>query len=425
MSGSQPEGKPFTISKRLVWEAFEKVRSNKGAAGVDGVSVEAFEKDLKSNLYKIWNRMSSGTYFPPAVRAVEIPKPGGVGVRTLGVPTVADRVAQTAVAMFLEPEVEKVFHPDSYGYRPGRSQLDALAVCRRRCWEYGWVVDLDIAAFFDTVPHDLVMKAVEKHTEARWVLLCVQRWLVAPLRQKDGTLAARDRGTPQGSAISPLLANLFLHYALDMWLAREFPAVRFERYCDDVVVHCRTEEQARHVRDAMASRLAGLGMELHPGKTKIVYCKDRRRDGTFPCTAFTFLGYTFRTRGAKGGGGKVFTSFLPAVSAAAKKDMGYEIRSWQIGRHTDLDMKALARKVNQIVRGWINYYGVFCKSELVRLLRRINECLVRWLVRKYKRLRRSYRRARKKLAEICQIYPGFFAHWRFGAKPAGWTMGAV
>jgi RNA-directed DNA polymerase len=425
MSESKPEGKSFGISKWLVQEAFGKVRDNKGAAGVDGQSIADFESDLQNNLYKIWNRMSSGTYFPPPVRAVEIPKAGGSGVRVLGVPTVADRVAQTVVAMFLEPAVEKVFHPDSYGYRPGRSAFDAVGVCRERCWKYDWVVDLDIKSFFDTVPHDRILAAVEKHTDQPWVLLYVRRWLQAPMRQPDGTLVARDRGTPQGSAISPLLANLFLHYAFDMWLARECPGVVFERYCDDVVVHCRTEAQACRVREAIGVRLAGFGMELHPDKTKVVYCKDGKRSGGYPHTEFTFLGYTFRARGAKGRGGEMFTSFLPAVSKAAKKAMGREIRSWRIGQRSDLDMKDLARRVNQVVRGWINYYGRFYKSELVLFLQRINKYLVHWLLHKYKRFRRSRRRAGRKLAEISQAYPGFFAHWRFGASPSGWTMGAV
>ena len=237
MSEPKPKDKPFVISKWVVKEAYEKVKANRGAAGVDEVSIAEFEADLKGNLYKLWNRMSSGTYFPPPVRAVEIPKKGS-GTRTLGVPTVADRVAQTVVRMYLEPEVEPIFHPDSYGYRPGRSALDAVATCRERCWKSNWVIDLDIRAFFDSIDHDLLLKAVSKHTDRAWVLLYVQRWLKAPLQKEDGTIVQRDRGTPQGSAISPLLANLFLHYAFDAWIAREFPTVSFERYADDAVVHC-------------------------------------------------------------------------------------------------------------------------------------------------------------------------------------------
>jgi RNA-directed DNA polymerase len=284
--------KAFEISKRVVWGAYEKVKANQGVAGVDGESIAEFEKNLKGNLYKLWNRMSSGTYFPPPVRAVEIPKAGGKGVRVLGVPTVSDRIAQTVVRSYLEPEVEPLFHPDSYGYRPGRSALDAVATCRQRCWEKDWVIDLDLKAFFDSLDHNLMMRAVSKHTDLRWVLLYVERWLKAPLQMEDGTLVQRDRGTPQGSAISPLLANLFLHYAFDQWLTREFPTVQFERYADDAVVHCATEGQARQVLDAIAQRMAQVGLELHPDKTRLVYCKQAGRSGSHEHERFNFLGYT-------------------------------------------------------------------------------------------------------------------------------------
>ena len=241
MDELKASGKPFQISKQEVWDAWIKVKGNQGAPGADGQSLAEFEADLKNNLYKIWNRMSSGTYFPPPVKAVEVPKAHGPGTRILGVPTVADRVAQTVAAAHLEKRVEPVFHPDSYGYRPGRSALDAVGACRERCWKYGWVIDLDIRKFFDSVRWDLVVKAVEAHTDARWVVLYVKRWLAAPLQLPDGTLQQRDRGTPQGSAVSPVLANLFMHYAFDLWLAREFPLVKFERYADDGAPRARLE----------------------------------------------------------------------------------------------------------------------------------------------------------------------------------------
>ncbi len=274
----KPDGKPFVISKRLVWEAWLRVKANKGAAGVDEESIAEFERDLKGNLYKLWNRMSSGSYMPPPVRAVEIPKKGGRGVRVLGVPTVADRVAQTVARLYLEPEVELVFHPDSYGYRPGRSAHDALRVCRQRCWRYDWVLDLDLKSFFDSLDHSLVLRSVAHHTDLRWVLLYVERWLKAPLQREDGTLQARDRGSPQGSAISPVLANIFLHYALDLWLVREFPEVPFERYADDAILHCRSEQQARVVLGAIVGRLAQVGLgrrvrQFLPGRRR------RRRKG--------------------------------------------------------------------------------------------------------------------------------------------------
>lgn len=277
---SEPSSKPFEISKQVVAAAFKKVRSKKGAAGVDGVTVEQFAQDDKNNLYKLWNRMSSGSYFPAPVRMVEIPKDGGRGTRVLGVPTVADRIAQTVAVAYLEPLVEPVFHPDSYGYRPGRSPLDAVAVCRQRCWRYAWAIDLDIQGFFDNLDHDLILKAVAHHTDEAWILLYVARWLRAPLRHADGSVTARDRGSPQGASISPLLANMFMHYAFDTWMAREFPHVPFERFVDDVIVHCVSEQQARRVKDAIASRLADCGgLRLHPDKTRIVYCKDSNRHG--------------------------------------------------------------------------------------------------------------------------------------------------
>lgn len=425
MNEPKLQDKPFQIDKMTVWEAYRRVRANKGAAGVDEVSIAAFEEDRDRNLYKIWNRLSSGSYFPPPVKAVEIPKAGGKGVRVLGVPTVADRIAQTVVRMYLEPEVEPIFHPDSYGYRPGRSALDAVGTCRKRCWRADWVIDLDIRAFFDTVPWDLVLKAVAHHTDQQWILLYVQRWLQAPLQRQDGTLVDRDRGTPQGSAISPLLANLFMHYAFDAWMVREFPGIGFERYCDDAVVHCRSERQARYVRDAIAARMAQVGLELHPDKTRIVYCKDEDRPGSAEHEKFTFLGYEFRPRLAKNRHGKHFVSFLPAVSTEAMKAMGTTIRSWSLGRRSDKSLDDLAAMFNSIVQGWINYYGRFYKSRLLYFLRRLNRHLVRWATRKYhKRLRNKERRAMAWLAEIARRSPRLFAHWRLGARPDGWAVGA-
>jgi RNA-directed DNA polymerase len=424
VSESKSQVKPFEISKRVVWKAYLRVKANKGAAGVDGQTIEQYEQNLKNNLFKLWNRLSSGSYFPPPVKAVAIPKAGG-GSRILGVPTVDDRIAQTVAAMYLEREVEPIFHPDSYGYRPGRSALDAVGRCRERCWRNDWVIDLDVRAFFDSVDHSLMLKAVERHTDQRWILLYVTRWLQAPIQQVDGALVARDRGTPQGSVISPVLANLYLHYAFDVWLARTFPAVTFERYCDDAVVHCASEEQARRVRDALAARLAAVGLELHPDKTRIVYCKDDDRRGDHEVTSFTFLGYTFRPRLAKSKHGKHFVSFLPAVSRDAVTAMGREMRSWHIARRSDKSLGDLARMFNSIVQGWINYYGRFYKSMLYPLLRRINDHLVRWAMRKYKRLRRREKRAGELLAEASRRSPWLFAHWRFGLKPGGWTMGAV
>jgi RNA-directed DNA polymerase len=302
--------------------------------------------------------MSLGSYMPPPVKAVEIPKKHG-RVRVLGVPTVADRVAQTVARLYLEPEVEPIFHQDSYGYRPGRSALDAVGRCRKRCWKYDWAIDLDLRAFFDSLEHSLVLKAVAHHTDLRWILLYVERWLKAPLQLEDGTLRQRDRGSPQGSAISPVLANIFLHYALDMWLVREFPVVPFERYADDAILHCKTQAQARVVLDAIIERLAQVGLELNLDKTRIVYCKDSNRKGSHEPLRFTFLGYTFRPRLAMSRSGAFFVSFCPAVADDAVKEIGRTIKRWRLHLWSRYTLADLAQAINPIVRGWINYYGRF------------------------------------------------------------------
>jgi RNA-directed DNA polymerase len=407
------QDKPFGIPKWAVWEAYQRVKSNRGAAGVDGQSIEDFERDLKGNLYRIWNRMSSGSYFPPPVRAVEIPKAGG-GVRVLGVPTVGDRVAQTVAAVFLEAEVEPIFHPDSYGYRPKRSALQAVGRCRERCWKSGWVIDLDIQAFFDSVPWELILKAVEHHLDAdrRWVLLYVDRWLRAPSRQVDGTTAARTRGTPQGSAISPVLANLFMHYAFDAWMEREFPSINFERYVDDVVVHCTSWSQAQMLVKAIGKRFRQVGLALHPAKTRIVACHREQKRGSYEHTAFTFLGYTFHARSAKNRNGEIFTSFLPAISKEALKRISGEVRRWRLHMRSSLSLDDLARWINPIVAGWMQYYGRFYRTVLYPLLRRINAYIVRWARKKYKRLK-TFKRAKAWWRAVTAREPLLFAQWRW------------
>ena len=416
--------KPFAISKHVVWEAYQRVKANDGAAGVDGASITEFERDLKGNLYKLWNRMSSGSYFPQPVRMVEIPKRDGQGVRVLGVPTVTDRIAQTVAKQYLEPQVEPIFHPDSYGYRPGRSALQAVEVCRERCWKADWVIDVDIRACFDTLDHELVLRAVRKHTDQKWILLYVERWLKAPMQREDGTRVARDRGSPQGSAISPLLANLFLHYAFDRWMQRTFPGIQFERYCDDVVVHCTSEQQAGDVREAIAQRLAECRLEMHREKTRIVYCKDADRRGNYVHERFDFLGYTFRPRLSKSKHGKHFVNFTPGVSDEAAKAIRRTIRSWRLDERSDKTLGDLARMFNVIIQGWINYYGRFYKAALYASLRPINGYLARWVLQKYKRLRRHRHRAIEVVANVARREPNLFAHWRFGLRPDGWAMGA-
>ena len=265
------------------------------------------------------------------------------------------------------------------------------------------------------MPWDLVVKAVEAHAADPWVVLYVKRWLAAPLALPDGTLQQRDRGTPQGSAVSPVLANLFLHYAFDAWMAREFPGVPFERYADDAVVHCRTERRAREVLAAIARRMGQVGLELHPDKTRIVYCKDGSRRRSYEHTAFTFLGFTFRARGARTRHGRVFTSFLPAISKDALTRLSAQVRAWRLHRMVRATFGDLARMINPVVRGWMQYYGRFYRSELHPLLKRINAYLVRWLRNKYKRLR-GFRKAHAAWKRVTRQYPAFLAHWAWTAS---------
>jgi RNA-directed DNA polymerase len=408
---SRLQGKSFAISKKVFLEAWELVKANRGAAGVDGESIVEFERDLKGNLYKLWNRMSSGTYMPPAVLAVQIPKRDGRGVRVLGVPTVADRVAQTVVRLYLEPGVESHFHSDSYGYRPGRSALDAVGVCRERCWRSDWVIDLDFQSFFDSLDHELVLRAVAAHTDERWVLLYIERWLKAPLDEGNGNLVARDRGTPQGSAISPVLANVFLHYAFDLWMDRDFPVVPFERYADDVVLHCKSERQAQFVLERIAERVASVGLAVNPGKTRIVYCKDSNRKGSHEHERFDFLGFTFRHRRARNKRGELFRTFTPAISDDAGKSIRREIKRWRLHLWSGMTLTDLAGRCNASVRGWINYYGRFYRSELRASLRGIDKYLMRWAMRKYKRLKAHPKRAWKFVNSVAARDPQLFAHW--------------
>jgi group II intron reverse transcriptase/maturase len=411
------EAKPYVIPKQLVWEAYQRVKANRGAAGVDGESLAAFEKDLKGNLYKIWNRMASGSYFPPPVRLVEIPKDNG-GKRPLGIPTVADRVAQTVVKIVLEPLVEPKFHPDSYGYRPGKSALDAVGMARQRCWDTDWVIDLDIKAFFDSIPHDLVERAVAHHTDIPWVRLYIARWLRAPVQKADGTLEQRTKGTPQGGVVSPLLANLFLHYAFDLWMRRKFPQVQFERFADDAIVHCRSERQAKEVLEAIRDRFLQCGLELHATKTRIVYCKDDDRPGRSGTVKFDFLGYTFQPRRAKNRWGKHFVSFLPAMSTKAGKAIRATIRQWRMAStRNNQRLEDLARFVNPVVRGWMNYYGRFYRSRCAQVLRHLNEALAAWVRRKYRRFRRRERASMHWLGRIARRDRTLFAHWAQGVMP--------
>mgnify|MGYP005855842675 CR=1 FL=1 len=410
-----PQPKPFCISKHAVLEAWERVKANKGAAGIDEESIQDFERQLKDNLYRVWNRMSSGSYLPPPVRTVAIPKAGG-GEPKLGIPTVSDRVAQMVVKRQLEPRLESLFHPDSYGYRPFKSAHEAVGRARQRCWRYDWVLDLDIKGFFDNIPHDLMMRAVRKHAVEKWVVFYIERWLKAPAQDEQGNQTLRVKGTPQGGVISPLLANLFLHYALDRWMARRNPDIPFERYADDAILHCRTREEAERLRDAIIVRLAACGLELNLQKTKIVYGKDDDRRGTHEHEKFTFLGYEFRPRRAKNYRGKYFISFLPAVSEKAAKKIRDQMRGWKLHLRSDKTLTDLARMFNSIIRGWVQYYGRYYRSMLHPVFRPLDRTLVRWACRKYKKLRGHQRRAEHWLRRISVREPKLWAHWEIGVR---------
>lgn len=404
------KAKPFCIAKQEVWMAYKRVKANRGAAGIDGQSIAAFEEDLGKNLYRIWNRMSSGSYVPPPVRRVDIPK-DAMSTRPLGIPTVSDRIAQMVVKRYLEPILEPMFHDDSYGYRPGRSAHEALSVARQRCWRHDWVLDLDIKSFFDSIDWELLLRAVRRHTECRWVLLYIERWLKAPVSMPDGTLVRREKGTPQGAVVSPVLANLFLHYAFDRWMRVHHPDIPFERYADDVICHCRSEAQARSLREALERRFAECRLEVHPQKTKIVYCKDANRRGHYPEQQFDFLGYTFRPRKAKNRDGKLFVNFTPAVSTKATKAMRQTVRGWRLHHRSDLGLDDLVCWIRPIVSGWIRYYGRFYPSAVRTVLLTLDAYLVRWAQRKYKRLKRSPVRAWAWLAGVKRRQPTLLPHW--------------
>lgn len=410
------KAKSFIISKREVWEAYKRVKSNRGAAGVDRQSIDEFDRDLKNNLYKLWNRMSSGSYFPSPVLRVEIPKADG-RLRPLGIPTVTDRIAQMVVKRYLEPDLENHFHSDSYGYRPRKSAIDAVGVARKRCWEYDWVLDLDIKGFFDNIDHDFLMRALRKHTDCRWVLLYTQRWLEAPVQSPEGSLKERKKGTPQGSVISPLLANLFLHYAFDRWMQRSCPSVPFERYADDVICHCKSISQAEWLLDAISRRMAECKLELNEEKTKIVYCKDNRRKREYSSVKFDFLGYSFQPRTVKGPQGNLFLGFTPAVSNKAAKAMRDVMRSWKIHLHSDKSLEDLSRMYNPIIRGWVNYYSRYQRSALYEAFNPLNLMMAKWAMRKFKRFRGHQRRASRWLLAIRKHEPHLFAHWQMVRKP--------
>jgi len=410
--------KPYSIAKRTVWDAYQKVKANRGAAGIDDETIAMFEQNLSKNLYKLWNRMSSGSYIPPPVKQVEIPKASG-GTRKLGIPTVADRIAQTAVKLIIEPILDPIFHPDSYGYRPEKSAKQAVAITRERCWKHDWLVEFDIKAAFDQIDHVLLMKAVRKHIKEDWILLYIERWLTAPFETAEGNSVPRERGTPQGGVVSPILMNLFMHYTFDLWMKRAFPHCPFARYADDAVVHCRSQEQAEEVMRSIASRLAQCGLTMHPEKSKIVYCKDSNRTKAYPKVQFTFLGFTFRPRKAIGRQNRIFTGFLPGASDDALKRMRQTVRGWQFHRQTPAKLADLAQQYNPTIRGWWQYYGTFYQTAMHGLFQYIDQKLERWARRKYKTLKRHKQRSEEWLTKMKEVFPDTFSHWQFVRKMVG------
>ncbi len=412
------ETKPFKISKQAVKIGFDRVKANKGTYGIDEQSIEEFEENLKDNLYKIWNRMSSGTYFPKPVKAVAIPKKNG-GTRILGIPTVEDRVAQMVSKIYFEPNVEKIFYEDSYGYRPNKSAIQAVGVLRERCWRKDWVVDFDIKGLFDNIRHDYLIEMVKRHTEEQWIILYIERWLKTSFKMQDGTIVERTAGTPQGGVISPVLANLFMHYVFDDFMSKEFPNIPWVRYADDGALNCVSLKQAKYIIKVLDKRFKDFGLELNLDKTKIVYCKDEDRQGNYENTCFDFLGYTFKPRGAKNKYGKLFRNFLPAMSDKSQREIIKEVRSWKLQLKSDKTINDIANMYNSKIQGWINYYTHYYKSGINDVLRYINRCLIKWVRRKYKKLN-SRKRAVNWLMEIAKREPNLFAHWKFGIVPTVW-----
>lgn len=415
--------KPYDISKRRVLEAYRHVKANRGAAGIDDESIEMFDADLSRNLYKLWNRMASGSYFPPPVKQVEIPKKQG-GVRILGVPTVADRIAQQVVKARIEGELEGLFHPDSYGYRLKKSAADAVAVTRERCWKYDWCVEFDIRRAFDELDWDLMRKAIRKHVKDPWALLYIERWLTAPAVSPDGQIVQRTKGVPQGSVIGPGLMNLYMHYCFDAWMQREHPHNPFARYADDAVTHCRSEREAKALLVAIDGRLKACKLEMHPDKSGVVYCKDSNRRGRYPRIQFTFLGYTFRPRRAQSRSGEGWTAFLPAVSASAIQRMYSQIREWKLPRQTSVGLNELAKRFDATLRGWLNYYGRFYKSAMQRVFDHFDQRLLSWARRKYRNLARHPRRSQRWLTKMVTRQPRLFIHWLAFGRVTVRTMGA-
>ena len=412
---NEEKTKSFAVSKQMVYNSYLKVCEKKGGAGIDKETIDMFNKDLSGNLYKIWNRMSSGSYFPPAVRTVLISKKQG-GKRPLGIPAVSDRIAQGVVKDFLEPILEPLFHVSSFGYRAGRSAHDALAQCQHNCIHHSWVVDLDIKGFFDNISHEWMMRMLNHHTQEKWVLLYAERWLKAGIEQADGSIAVRQKGTPQGGVASPLFANLYLHHAFDMWMSKHFASNPFERYADDIIVHCNSKEEAEQLLSSIRERLSGFELELHPEKTKLVYCKNYLRKEQHEHNSFTFLSYSFQPRSKPNTFGKhnKFMVFNAAICQTAKTFIRERIRAVFNPRNTLVSLERVAVKLNPKIRGWLNYYSRFNPRVAGNVFLYLNKLIRRWIEEKYRL--RSKKAIVNKYESYVQSNTGLFVHWQKGIK---------
>lgn len=409
------ETKSVPISRPMVWEAYKKVRSNHGSAGVDQISMEEFDANRSKYLYKLWNRMASGSYYPPPVKEVEIPKKDGK-IRKLGIPTIGDRVAQMVVKEYLEPRFEQIFSPHSYGYRPNRNAHQALESVRANCKKTDWVIDLDIKGFFDNIDHDKLLLAVEKHVSEKWCLIYIKRWLQMSVLTKSGELVQKQgKGTPQGGVISPLLANLFLHYAMDKWLEQTHPTVSYVRYADDGILHCRNKAQAEEVLETLKERMQSCGLELHPEKTKLVYCKDYRRQENHETVKFDFLGYSFQPRSTMSKRtGKLFLGFDCAISIGSKKRIADKMKDLDIVHLTHNSIVGVAKFLEPYIRGWINYYGRFRLTALKPIFQLLREYLIKWARKRYKRYKTRLNKAYDWFKRIKEQFPYLFYQWKLG-----------
>ena len=405
-------GKAYEISQQEVLQAYRQVKASKGAGGVDGVDFDRYESNLNNNLYKLWNRMSSGSYFPNAVKGVEIPKKNGKK-RLLGIPTIEDRVAQMVVRNRLEPKVEPIFLEDSYGYRPNKSALDAIRVTRERCWKYEWVLELDIVGLFDNIDHEMLLKAVKAHSNEKWVNLYIERMLKADIVMPNGERRKRTSGTPQGGVISPTLANLFMHYAFDVWMRYNFPQLKWARYADDAVIHCVSKRQAIYVKGRLGRQLQICKLELHPEKTRIVHCTSDRYPRKDELNSFTFLGYTFRTRWTKTKDGKFFNAFTPAVSTEAGKAFRKKIKDYRLYKGIG-SLQGFAEAINPIVRGWMNYFMAYGKREAVKCIDYVNRSIVSFIMRFYKKQGKNKKKAWAIASTIARDCKDLFYHWTCG-----------